>query len=210
VTSLIPPYRDIDWDDPLEQTAAAAAITTRGILRVELWLRANASATPLTLTLVTGIHRTMFEGLFPDFAGRLRGPAPRYVPSDVEFGNYHGVRHLEVPAACEMLFRDIGRLVDQLDAMRAILDADEWSREALKVAAYLHCEIVRIHPFVNGNGRTARVCLNYFAWRYGMAPVAITRPKGEYLEANVTWLQLRVIEHMVDFLAPLWQRRSGA
>ena len=210
MTSLTPPYRDIDWDDTLEQTAAAAAITTRGILRVELWLRTNATATPLTLALVTGIHRTIFEGLFPDFAGRLRGPAPRYVPSDVEFGNYHGAQHLEVPGACESLFRDVGRLIEQLDAMRASSNPDEYSREVLKVAAYLHCEIIRLHPFVNGNGRTARVCLNYFAWRYGMSPVAITRPKGEYLEANVTWLQLRVIEHMVDFLAPLWQRRPDA
>jgi hypothetical protein len=40
-----------------------------------------------------------------------------------------------------------------------------------------------------------------------MVPLPFTRPKEDYLDANRTWLQLRRIEHMVDFLAPAWKRR---
>ena len=159
--------------------------------------------------MVLSFHRTIFEGLFPEFAGRLRGPTPRHVPTDVEFGNFHGTRHMEVPAAFDTLCRDCGRMTAKLDRLRDQLDSADFDREVLKVAAYLHCEIIRIHPFVNGNGRTARICLNYFARRYGLLPITVTRPKGEYLEANVTWLQMRVIDHMVDFLWPLWKRQTA-
>jgi fido (protein-threonine AMPylation protein) len=202
-----PPYRGVDWDDALERNERAIGLTSEGAFQAEGWLKSHAPATVLSLRVVTGLHRTMFENLFPDFAGRLRGPAPQYVPSDVEFGNFHGTRHMEVPAACDLLFRHSARLIAQLDGLRDTLPPDVFDREVLKAASYVHCELVRIHPFVNGNGRIARICINYFAWRYGFRPLIITRPKGEYLEANRTWLQLRVIDHMVDFLAPQWKRR---
>lgn len=35
------------------------------------------------------------------------------------------------------------------------------------VAAYLHDELVRIHPFVDGNGRTARLLMNLYLLRNG-------------------------------------------
>lgn len=60
VPSLLPPYRGIAWDDALEKTPEGAAITTRGALDVERWLRAQAPSAILTLPIVEGIHRTIF------------------------------------------------------------------------------------------------------------------------------------------------------
>ena len=165
------------------------------------WIATHAEAfarrTDLTLAIVEGFHRTIFEGLFPDFAGRLRGPAPRYIPTDVEFGNYYGTRHMEVPAACQRLFATVADGIGQLTNLQDELTPERFADEVLKLAAYTHCELIRIHPFTNGNGRTARACINYFAWRYGMRPLAIGRPGGDYIDANRTWLQQRSIEHMV-------------
>jgi fido (protein-threonine AMPylation protein) len=158
-----PPYRGVDWDDALEKHANAAEITTKGYIRAERWLKIHAPSTVLSLAIVEGLHRMIFAGLFPDFAGRLRGPSPRYVATDVEFGNYHGTRHMEVPSACQELFRNVEALISQLEGIQGILPPDDFDQEVLKVAAYVHCELIRIHPFVNGNGRTARACLNYFA-----------------------------------------------
>lgn len=205
--SLRPPYRDIDWDDALEKTPEGAAVTTRGALNIERWLRVRAPSTVLTLAIVEGFHRTIFEGLFPDFAGRLRGPHPRYIPTDVEFGNNRGTRHMDVPEECRALLGNVAGLIGQLDTLQGQMDSTDFAAEVLKVAAYLHCELIRIHPFANGNGRTARACINYFAWRYGMRPLPIGRPGGEYLEANQTWFQQKILDHMIDYLKPRWQPR---
>ena len=35
------------------------------------------------------------------------------------------------------------------------------------IAAYLHDELVRIHPFIDGNGRTSRLLMNLYLLRHG-------------------------------------------
>ena len=40
-------------------------------------------------------------------------------------------------------------------------------------ATLLHGEFVKIHPFVDGNGRTARLLLNFELMRYGYPPIII-------------------------------------
>jgi hypothetical protein len=87
---------------------------------------------------------------------------------------------------------------DQLQAKLQPLDAsypDPASLDAagrgqvIAVAAWVHSEWVRIHPFANGNGRTARMWANLILLRYGMPPVMRLRPrpsgpdKSEYADA---------------------------
>jgi hypothetical protein len=56
-----------------------------------------------------------------------------------------------------------------VDGLRAVTD----------VAGWAHAEWVRIHPFANGNGRTARLWANVVLLRYGIAPVVRLRPRPE-------------------------------
>ena len=49
----------------------------------------------------------------------------------------------------------------------------------LDVCGWVHAEWVRIHPFVNGNGRTARLWANYVAMRYRLPPFVRLRPRPE-------------------------------
>lgn len=46
----------------------------------------------------------------------------------------------------------------------------------LTFCALLHGNWVRIHPFANGNGRTARVWANWAALRYGLPPFVTIKP----------------------------------
>ncbi|MEG1008626.1 MAG: Fic family protein [Clostridia bacterium] len=43
----------------------------------------------------------------------------------------------------------------------------------LVVCALLHGEFVKIHPFEDGNGRTARLLMNFEAIKYGFTPIII-------------------------------------
>jgi hypothetical protein len=52
-------------------------------------------------------------------------------------------------------------------------------RAALILCARTHGEWVRIHPFANGNGRTARLWANWCALRYGLPPFVRLKPRPE-------------------------------
>jgi hypothetical protein len=56
-----------------------------------------------------------------------------------------------------------------LDELAAIIDLCAWA----------HAEWVRIHPFSNGNGRTARLWANSIAMRYGLPPFIRLRPRPD-------------------------------
>ena len=51
-------------------------------------------------------------------------------------------------------------------------------------ATLLHGEFVKIHPFIDGNGRTARLLLNFELMKYGYTPIIITNDRrAEYYAA---------------------------
>lgn len=51
-------------------------------------------------------------------------------------------------------------------------------------ACYLHGEFVKIHPFVDGNGRTARLLLNFELIKSGFPPVVIKNEnRAEYYDS---------------------------
>lgn len=52
--------------------------------------------------------------------------------------------------------------------------ASEKGLRALKAAAYLHARLVEIHPFADGNGRTARLLTNMWLMRAGLPPVVVS------------------------------------
>lgn len=147
------------------------------------------------------LHRMVFVEVFPDFAGRYRGPSPNYIAYNVTFGNRRGFPHDDVPSAMEALGRDATNLIQQLDELQPDTEADEFRLEVLKAAAYVHCQFVEIHPFVNGNGRISRLCINYFLRRYGLPLIAIQRPDVPgYIDAIRTWIDQRSVDHFVQFL----------
>ena len=52
------------------------------------------------------------------------------------------------------------------------------------VAAEFHYRFIRIHPFDDGNGRTARIVMNFILMKYGYPPVVIrTEDKENYFSA---------------------------
>lgn len=203
-----PPFHGVDWDDELERRPPVRAAITQAHLAVELSLRRQAPARLLDRRLIVALHREMFGAVFPDLAGRLRGPAPRYLAHNVQFPPFRGVEYEHVPAACDQLSDQLARLIRQLDDQRQDTNLESFIMDVLRIAGFAHCELIRIHPFTNGNGRTARICINYFAYRYGLLPIPFERPQQEYLAATAAWLERRQIDDFVRFLRPLCRTAS--
>ena len=61
---------------------------------------------------------------------------------------------------------------------------DEWKDYHPVVrAALLHGEFVKIHPFIDGNGRTSRLCLNFELMKNGYTPIIIKKEnRAKYYE----------------------------
>jgi Fic family protein len=69
--------------------------------------------------------------------------------------------------------------VTRLDALIPVgtePDADKLSA-VIDLCAWAHSVWVRIHPFLNGNGRTARLWANSLGMRYGLPPFVSLRPR---------------------------------
>ena len=99
----------------------------------------------------------------------------------------------------------VGGLIRQLDEQRAAGTLDR--RDVVAVAAWFHARIVRIHPFLDGNGRTSRLCLDYFSFRYGLPLFSPSREKEPAYLAALDWYVARndpepVVRYLTEKLAP--------
>lgn len=123
----------------------------------------------------------MMEGLnVPDqrYVGAFRGE-PGLEHTQVRVGANYGVDSVNVSEELARFGKKLQDLIGELDALIPMdqdLDADQLAA-AIEVCAWVHAEWVRIHPFANGNGRTARLWANSLAVRYGLPPFIRLRPR---------------------------------
>jgi hypothetical protein len=102
----------------------------------------------------------------------------------VKIGRHEGVRPKDVAAALAQFEATLQRVVAELDGRYPSADHLDLDgiHAVIDLAAWAHAEWVRIHPFANGNGRTARAWANFLLVRYGIPPVIRLRPRprGHY------------------------------
>jgi len=69
------------------------------------------------------------------------------------------------------------------------------------LSAEFHYKFIRIHPFDDGNGRTARILMNFILMQYGYPPVVIkTEDKTNYFAA-LQQGDAGLIEQFVEYIA---------
>ncbi len=119
---------------------------------------------PLAEIDIRNLHGLVMQRSDPEIAGRY-ATASRYVTTDV--GRHRFPSPTEVPAL-------MGHLLAWLRSASTTPETD--------FAA--HHRLVDIHPFNDGNGRTARLVMNLLLIRWGYPPVSI-RPEDRlvYLSA---------------------------
>jgi hypothetical protein len=166
-----------DWDVDSPQLRQNLIEVLRRILG-----DARARAFP-TVELARRWHFDMMQGLevpAPSFQGNFRGE-PGLENIEVRIGRRRGVPAAEVAGELARLERTVQQAVGRLDELippDAEPDADGLVG-IISVCAWAHAEWVRIHPFANGNGRTARLWANSIAMRYGLPPFIRLRPRPD-------------------------------
>jgi len=81
------------------------------------------------------------------------------------------------------------------------LTLENYEGDILEKIAYSHVQLAKIHPFLDGNGRCARLVLNYFLLMNGLPPVIIYQEESkEYFNALEEYKVNKDISMFVNFL----------
>ncbi len=173
-------------------------------------------------------HRKIYEGArlpVEYFAGEIRDSDPRFPELDgyeVQVGRHLGVPSAQVPSELAHYEAALHEAVAVLDAEIPVgryPDDPDHLLSLLTLLAHAHGEWVRIHPFANGNGRTARLWANWCALRYSLPAFVRLKPRPEgslYANAAAASMggdhqrMIAVFAEMLDrYLAPR-PRRSAS
>ncbi|KAK0397783.1 hypothetical protein QR680_002268 [Steinernema hermaphroditum] len=107
----------------------------------------------LTLNDILSIHRRVLGFVDPIAAGQLR-------TTQVFVGSF-------TPTGPENVASDMFQMLEWLN------DEETLQIDPVELAALAHYKLVYIHPFVDGNGRTARLLMNLILMQAGFPPVII-------------------------------------
>lgn len=132
----------------LEATNHAAAL--RGIMKL-----AEGKTSDLSENSVLDIHNTILRGIDDGNAGHYRSVPVRISGSEVILPNPR-----KVPDLMAGFIQDITTASDL---------------HPVELAAEAHYQLVTIHPFVDGNGRTARLLMNLILMQHGFPPALIRK-----------------------------------
>ena len=111
--------------------------------------------TPFSIELLLKVQKQIVFGESKDKIG-LRGPMPPGVLFAVYDSNTGNPEYIPPE------YNDIPKLLEEL--VNYIKNSDD---HPIIKAAILHYQLVTIHPFEDGNGRTARIMSNYILSYYG-------------------------------------------
>lgn len=177
------------WDEDSvqlrENLARVLEEIYRGAVRREIPALQAAKSWQSRLMTGLDVRDTRFVGTFRGEAGLEN--------VQVRVGVNYGVESAKVAGELAQFEIKLQTLVAELDALLPIgqePDADHLAA-IVDLCAWVHAEWVRIHPFANGNGRTARLWANSLAIRYGLPPFIRLRPRPDagYADAGVRAMQ---------------------
>ena len=152
----------------------------------------------LDLTLLRDLHAALFRGVRDDHAGRIR--APGFGAERLHFGPHRSVHRDDVERELQAIFRRVEQ------ELRALKDAEPetYELQAIRLAVWAHAEIIWVHPFEDGNGRTSRLCASHLCVQLGLHPIPVEAVKQEYTEALNRYFVRKEIEPLVDLYLALY------
>lgn len=145
---------------------------------------ANLKDTPLTQTFIRTLHHTLLREDYTVHRTLPGGVQTSYV--------IHAGQYKTRPNSVVTRYGDRFEYASPEETPALMTDLVNWYNEEeqsgrltpLELAALFHYRYIRIHPFEDGNGRIARLMVNFIFARHGWPMVVVrSRKKSEYLEA---------------------------
>lgn len=124
----------------------------------------------LNCEIVANIHERMMDRIIP---GGIYRTINVYISgSENRLPDYH-----DVPRLMKEFYQD-------LSEKNAICNMPECDINPIELACLAHANFINIHPYKDGNGRTARLMMNFQLMSYGYLPISIPEKiRSEYCKA---------------------------
>lgn len=139
----------------------------------------------------TGGEYNTFSGTFNAAKGDLRK-----VNVTAGAGGRSYMNYLKVPQRLQTFCKELNirrKNVNPTD-IAAIYELSFWA----------HYELVTIHPWVDGNGRTCRLLMNLLQMEYGVLPTKVLREdKAEYIQALIDTREQEDVNIFIDCMTKL-------
>ena len=145
---------------------------------------ATESREPLTQNFIRQLHKTLLR---EDYTVYRNLPGGMYTSFVIHAGQYK-----TRPNSVITRYGDRFDYASPEETPALMADLVDWYNEAeqegklspVELATLFHYRYIRIHPFEDGNGRIARLMVNYILARHGWPMIVVrSRKKGDYLEA---------------------------
>ena len=147
-------------------------IESKGVATAEYFIFELDTDIIISSQLICEIHRIAFSELY-EWAGKWRTVS-------VYVGN---LIPPEPGQVVQLMYQYIDNLNFKLINSKHTLDH-------LDCLIFAHYEFVRIHPFNNGNGRTARILMNLVALKLGYKPLELYHRQGDNRNIYINALRL--------------------
>lgn len=193
--SLVRPGQDPSRIYTSEEEERLALQLQRMVIEVHGGTRRSDSATE---ALLCKFHGRLFAGV-RGHAGIIR--KHDFGSETLIYGPNRSVHRDEVPDQLDSVFREIRRSVVSFDANP---DAADYEQKAIHLAIWAHAEIVRIHPFEDGNGRTSRLLLDWILVRVGLRPIAFEVVRQEYFDCLNHYYRTNDLQPLIDLAIRLY------
>ena len=110
------------------------------------------------------------------------------------FGGKSYMSYQKVPARLAAFCEELNKRRKAIDPsdITAVYDLSFWA----------HFELVTIHPWADGNGRTCRLLMNLLQWEFGVLPTKVLKEdKAEYIQALIDTRESEDINVFLDCMA---------
>lgn len=197
-----PPWDDRIPDDRLSEFKAL-------LDRVQREIFSSAAERILNDSDACRWHRTLFHRFVPldYYAGNFRqvDPTRPCLQQRVRVGTAYGWHWHSTPEAVQRLFREVFADLAQVEIRWKLLAERDRVLTIAQLVATLVGGFIRVHPFINGNGRVSRLLWRWMLYRFGVSPqhTVFPRPGPPYsqlmaaaMEGNYLPLAAAVIEHL--------------
>jgi len=151
---------------------------------VKMMVTEALDKTPLTQNFIRQLHKTLLREDYTEYRTLPNGLQTNYT--------IHAGCYKTRPNSVITRYGDCFEYASPEETPALMTDLVDWYAEAensrtytpVQLAALFHYRYIRIHPFEDGNGRMARLLVNYILVKHGYPMIVVrSRKKDAYIEA---------------------------